>query len=100
MKNYKVEVFEKYPEYFENKKDAESYALSYAGQFSDIPEVVEVELKLVKGSDLTQDQISALQFNGMKNPEFVKNHSFYMLENGEPAIGKYPVCHSLSHLPE
>jgi len=100
MKIYKIEILKGAPEYFENKKDADTYALSYAGQFSDIPEVVEVEVELIKGSDLTEEQKAMLTFNGMKSPEFVKNHSFYMLENGKPAIGKYPVCHSLSHLPE
>ena len=58
-------------------------------------------LKLIKGTELTADQKSQLKFNGMQNPEFVKNHSFWF-ENNKPTkrIGySYPVCHSLSHLP-
>jgi len=57
-------------------------------------------IKLIKGSDLTLEQKLMLTFNGMQNPEFVRNHSFYF-ENGRPCkvMGfYYPVCHSLSHL--
>jgi hypothetical protein len=58
-------------------------------------------LKLIKGTELTIEQKSKLKFNGMQNPMFVKNHSFWF-ENGMPATTQgyyYPVCHSLSHLP-
>ena len=56
---------------------------------------------LIKGSELTDEQKAMLKFNGMKNPEFVANHSFWF-KDGKPATEDrflYPVCHSLSHLP-
>lgn len=56
---------------------------------------------LVRGVDLSQEQINMLPFNGKHNPEFVNNHSFYF-ENGSPCRNPgyyYPVCHSVSHLP-
>ena len=55
---------------------------------------------LIKGTELTPEQKSMLTFNGMQNPEFVKNHSFWF-EHGKPCTRHgyyYPVCHSLSHL--
>ena len=61
-----------------------------------------MNIELIKGTELTQEQKEMLKFNGMKNPGFVANHSFYFID-GEPAkIDSgyyYPVCHSLSHLP-
>jgi len=54
-------------------------------------------MKIINGKDLTDEQKAMLKFNGMKNPEFVENHSFYF-DNNKPVEGKYPVCHSLSHL--
>jgi len=58
-------------------------------------------LQLIKGINLTTSQKSMIKFNGMVNPEFIKNHSFWF-ENGKPSKTNghyYPVCHSLSHLP-
>jgi len=55
-------------------------------------------MKLINGRNLTDEQKAMLKFNGMKNPLFILNHSFYF-QNNKPAEGKYPVCHSLSHLP-
>jgi len=55
----------------------------------------------VRGKDLTPEQKSRLKFNGMANPEWVANHSFWF-KGGEPSSEEgyaYPVCHSLSHLP-
>lgn len=57
---------------------------------------------LIKGSNLTIDQKAMLKFNGMKNPVFVQNHSFYF-KDGKPSTDEkfiYPVSHSFSHLPE
>jgi hypothetical protein len=57
--------------------------------------------ELVRGKDLTPEQKSRLKFNGMANPEWVANHSFWF-KGGEPSSEEgyvYPVCHSLSHLP-
>jgi hypothetical protein len=57
--------------------------------------------QLIKGTDLTIEQKSMLKFNGMKKPEFVKNHSFWFKDN-KPSTEEwfyYPVSHSLSHLP-
>jgi hypothetical protein len=56
---------------------------------------------LVKGKDLTQEQKNLLKFNGMKNPEFVENHSFWF-KDGKPSTEDnfyFPVCHSLAFLP-
>ncbi len=56
---------------------------------------------LIKGDNLSAEQLSLLKFNGMKRPEFVKNHSFWFKDN-KPSTEQgyaYPVCHSLSHLP-
>lgn len=57
---------------------------------------------LIKGEQLTEEQKSMLKFKGMKNPEFVKCHSFYFID-GLPASKEsgyfYPVCNSLEFLP-
>lgn len=56
---------------------------------------------LIKGAKLTTEQFGMLQFKGMKNPEFVKNNSFWF-KDGKPCEDEgfyYPVSHSLSHLP-
>ena len=56
---------------------------------------------LVQGNNLTNDQKQLLHFNGMKNPEWVKSHSFWF-KDGKPSIDKgyyYPICKSLSFLP-
>lgn len=56
---------------------------------------------LIKGENLSTEQKAMLKFNGMKNPEFIKNNSFWF-KDGKPSTEKgfyYPVCHSLSHLP-
>lgn len=62
-----------------------------------------MDIQLIKGTNLSDEQKGMLQFNGMKNPEFVKNHNFYFID-GKPAdINSgyyYPVCKSLSHLPK
>ena len=57
---------------------------------------------LIKGTQLTSEQKALLKFNGMKNPEFVKNNSFWF-KDGKPSTDEnfiYPVSHSFSHLPE
>ncbi len=56
---------------------------------------------LIKGDNLSEEQLSLLKFYGMKNPEFVKNHSFWFKDNkpSEDDGFYYPVCHSVSHLP-
>ena len=57
--------------------------------------------QLIKGEDLTIEQRSKLKFNGMNNPAWIKNHSFWF-KNGSPSQDQgyyYPVCKSLSHLP-
>ena len=59
------------------------------------------QVYLIKGSELTTEQRNMLKFNGMSNPEWVSNHSFWF-KNGKPCEDdgfKYPHCHSLSHLP-
>ena len=56
---------------------------------------------LVSGLDLTPEQRAQLTFYGMKNPNFVKNHSFWF-KDGKPSTEDkftYPVSHSFSHLP-
>jgi hypothetical protein len=58
-------------------------------------------LKLIKGTELTSEQKVQLKFNGMQNPAFVRNNSFWF-EDNKPCtrIGYYyPVCNSLSYLP-
>jgi hypothetical protein len=58
--------------------------------------------ELIKGINLTSEQKSLLKFNGMQNPSFVENHSFWF-KNGKPSTEAgfiYPVSHSFSHLPE
>ncbi len=55
---------------------------------------------LIKGTDLTEEQKSLLEFKGMSKPEFVKNNSFWF-KDGKPSQEDgfyYPVCTSLSHL--
>jgi hypothetical protein len=56
--------------------------------------------ELIKGTHLTSEQKNLLKFNGMKNPSFVANHSFWF-KGGKPSteVGFiYPVSHSFSHL--
>jgi len=58
--------------------------------------------ELIKGTHLTSEQKTLLKFNGMKNPLFIANHSFWF-KGGKPSneIGFiYPVSHSFSHLPK
>jgi hypothetical protein len=57
---------------------------------------------LVAGKDLTLAQKDQLKFNGMKDTQWVNNHSFYFNADGTKCqeVGfLFPVCHSLSHLP-
>lgn len=57
---------------------------------------------LIKGSDLTESQKAQLQYNGMKNPEWIKAHSFWFAADGKKSANPkhyYPVCHSLTWLP-
>ena len=56
---------------------------------------------LIKGIDLTDSQKSMLKFNGMKDNNWVKCHSFWF-KDGKPSIEEgyyYPVTKSLSFLP-
>jgi hypothetical protein len=56
---------------------------------------------LVKGTNLTNEQKNLLKFNGMKNPSFVENHSFWF-KDGKPSTEEgyiYPLCNSLIYLP-
>ena len=60
------------------------------------------EQKLIKGAYLTEEQKAMLKFRGMKNPEWIKCHSFYFID-GKPATEEsgfyYPVTISLGFLP-
>jgi hypothetical protein len=56
---------------------------------------------LIKGLDLTPEQLQSLPFRMKDNPEAIKCHSFWF-KNGLPSIELgfyYPVCHSLEFLP-
>jgi len=59
-------------------------------------------LKLINGEDLTEKQKSLLSFRGMKNPDWIKCHAFYFINN-KPASKDseyfYPVIKSLKFLP-
>jgi hypothetical protein len=61
-----------------------------------------MNIELIKGTELTDEQKAMLEFNGMKNPEWVNNHEFYFID-GKPASKDsgyyYPVCKSFSWLP-
>jgi len=58
--------------------------------------------QLIKGADLTSEQINMLPFSGKSNREWIACHSFYFID-GIPASKDsgfyYPVCNSLSFLP-
>ncbi len=57
--------------------------------------------KLILGSDLSDEQKALLKFNGMKNPLWINNHSFWF-KDGNPSTEQgfiYPVVNSFSHLP-
>ena len=43
-----------------------------------------MNIELIKGTELTDEQKAMLKFNGMKNPEWVNNHEFYFID-GKPA---------------
>jgi hypothetical protein len=61
-----------------------------------------MEIKLIKGTELTQEQKDMLKFNGMKNENWVKCHSFYF-KDGKPCKDEgyyYPVSHSFEYLPK
>ena len=56
---------------------------------------------LIKGSDLTQEQIEMIPFKIKHNPEAIKCHSFWF-KDGKPSNDEgyyYPVCKSLKYLP-
>ena len=60
--------------------------------------------KLIKGTDLTNEQKQSLKFVRMNNPTWILYHSFYFTEDGKnPAPLDsgfyYPVAHSLKFLP-
>lgn len=57
--------------------------------------------QLIKGEQLTAEQIAMLPFKGAKNPEWIKCHSFYF-KDGKPSKDEgfyYPVCNSFTFLP-
>jgi len=57
---------------------------------------------LIKGEQLTSVQKSMLKFKGMQNPDFVRCHSFYFIEDAPASVDSgyfYPVCNSLEFLP-
>lgn len=59
--------------------------------------------QLIHGSNLTNEQKELIPFRGMKNPEWVKCHSFYFNSEGTALSTEpneyYTVCKSLSFLP-
>jgi hypothetical protein len=59
-------------------------------------------LTLIKGTELTEEQKSLLNFKGMSNQEWIDCHSFYFIDN-KPASKDsgyyYPVINSLQFLP-
>jgi hypothetical protein len=65
-----------------------------------------METVLIKGNDLTAEQIGKLtQFKGLLNDEkmFLECNSFYFTKDGKKISNKdseyYPICTSLKNLP-
>lgn len=62
-----------------------------------------METILIPGTNLSPEQITHLPFNGAKNPDWIKAHSFWFNADGKSLSTKsneyYPVCHSLAFLP-
>jgi hypothetical protein len=60
-----------------------------------------MNIQLIKGNDLTQEQKTLLTFKGMKNPVWVECHSFYFVDGKPSTIAEYyfPVCNSFKFLP-
>jgi hypothetical protein len=64
---------------------------------------MENKYKLIKGTELTQEQRDMLTWRGMKTEGFAECHSFYF-KDGKPTTWEedkefyYPVCHSLAYL--
>ena len=55
---------------------------------------------LVKGTDLTQEQLAMMSWKGLERKGFTECHSFWF-KDGKPSTDDgyyYPVCHSLRYV--